>query len=125
MMEGQFAQNTLAPRGNCQADDAAIFPAANPMNQATIFEPVSQFDGAMVPELEPLGEMTNRCHRVSRQAFQSEEQLMLLGLEPRAPGRPLAQAQKTSNPVAKLRQCLVIGVLHREYRISNIYRFTT
>ena len=55
-----------------QQNFAAIGPAARTANQTTRFEPMAQFDGAVVLYLKPPGQPTDRRLRVAGKSFDSQ-----------------------------------------------------
>src|SRR4029077_4516139 len=69
---------------------------------------VDELDGAVVTELEPLGEGADRGRDAGRHATDGEQQLVLPGLEPDRAGSLLAEAKEPSQLVAERRQRAVV-----------------
>ncbi len=125
MVEGKLAQDAFSARGEPDFHHPAILLAAMPAHQLPRLEPVNQLDGAVMLELDPVGKLSDRCRTVFGQAFQSQQQLVLLGLEPGATRGLLAQIQEAPNLITKLGERLVIRTLHKKDLSLDIYRLAT
>jgi hypothetical protein len=71
-------------------------------------EAVDQLHDRMVLELELPGQGPDRGKLVGRQAFDREEQLVLLGLQAGLPGRIFAEGHEAADEMSEMRQVLVI-----------------
>ena len=69
VVQGEPPQNFFSFRSQVKQHFSAIFAATMAPNTARGSQSVDQFDGAMVLDLEPLGEIPNSRPRPSRQAL--------------------------------------------------------
>ena len=69
---------------------------------------VDELDDRVVLELELPGERADGREAVRRKPLDGEQQLVLLGLEPRLAGRLLAEGEEAPEEVAEMGQVLVI-----------------
>jgi hypothetical protein len=88
---------------------APVLLAPGARDQAFLCQPVHQFDGAVVLDLEPFGEVGNTRLLVIRFALDGQQELMVLWFDSRLVGRCLAEAKETPDLIAKIGQRLVIG----------------
>ena len=79
-------------------------------HQAAPGQPVDQADGAVVAELEPFGEFTDRDIVAFREALDREQRLVLLRGQARGAGRLLAELLETAQGVPEGGQPLVVGL---------------
>jgi uncharacterized protein involved in response to NO len=94
----------LFPRSRqVNADCTAIVRGAAAVDEAVLLEAVDQLDGAVMLEHEPLCNLADRGRFVA-EAADSEQELVLLGLEPRFPRRRLGEGQKAAQLMTKLGQ---------------------
>src|SRR5271169_5710501 len=101
-------QQALTFDGQLYVYLAPVFFPANPLDQASLYQSVHQFDCAVVLNLEAFREVADRWLDVPRRSFDGEHQLVMLRLKPGLPGCFLAEPQETPDLVAKLRQGLVV-----------------
>ena len=102
MMHGQLPEDRLAVPGEVDEDLAAIPGVPSPSDQAAVDQAVDELDGAVVTELEPLGDLADGRDPARREPLHGEEQLVLLGLEPGRPRRLLAEVQEAADLVPEL-----------------------
>jgi len=69
---------------------------APPVHHPARHESIDELDGAVVPDLKPLGEGTDGGRPPSLEAFQLQQQRVLLRLDPRRPGHVLASTEETA-----------------------------
>src|SRR5579862_4673435 len=100
-------QQRLAAAREPEQDFPAILAGLLAPDGAMLGEPVNQLDGAVMLDLQPLSELTNRRAGAFRQAFDRKQQLVLRRLEPILAGRVGAELQEAANLVAEFRQSAV------------------
>src|SRR5262249_19095680 len=89
------------------------------------FRPVDELDHAVVPEVQPVCERSDRRGPAPGQPLHAEEQLMLLRLEARRPRRLLAEAEEPAQLVAELGERTVVRRREPETsHPSHLYRVT-
>ncbi len=110
MMDGELTQPFSALFSEEDENLAPVDVAARTPDEPALLGAVDEFGGAVVLELEALGEFTDRRRAVRRHPFDGEEELMLLRFKIGRPRDPLTDAQEAAQPVAKLRQRPVLGV---------------
>ena len=77
----EMLQNMLAALGQAQSHLAPVFRPFRPFDQAALFEPVGQADGAMMPNEKVFGHLTDgRAGRIVGCA-NDEQHLVLLRLQ--------------------------------------------
>jgi hypothetical protein len=108
MRKGDLAKNFLSATGEPQQDLAPIFAATRSFQKAVRFQSINELDGAVVLDLQALGENADGGIVGSGQSLDREERLILLRLNPGGAGGLLAQILKTAHLVAELRQSAVI-----------------
>ena len=109
MMKSEFAENLLPFRSECQKNFAPIIPRAGAMDIPSAFEPVHQFDGAVVANLHSVREFADARTNVRRHTLDGQHQLVLAAFQARLLYYLLAEVEKSADLVAELRQRLVVG----------------
>ena len=69
MIQRELAQNPLPARSQFEQDLATVVRATVAANQATGFEPIYQFDCAVVLDLQALGQFADARACLGRQAL--------------------------------------------------------
>jgi len=82
-MPRELGEHVLALRGELDQHAPPIFLAAAPPHELPRLEPVQQLDRAVVPELQPVGQVADGHFLIWWCALRGEQELMLLRLEPR------------------------------------------
>lgn len=82
-------------------DLASVVIGYGPLNQSDSLESVDESDGAVVRNLELLGEFPDRYPVPARESFDREQRLILLGFESVRSGGFLAKTQKNAQGVAE------------------------
>ncbi|HWH60338.1 MAG TPA: hypothetical protein VN682_22100 [Terriglobales bacterium] len=104
MMKRKLAQHLFPFGGELQVNFAAVFRAALAAHKATCFQTVHQFNGAMVLDLEALGDFGDLGADIRRQPLEREKKLVLTRLKTRLAGCPLAESQEPAYLVPELGQ---------------------
>jgi hypothetical protein len=105
---GKFFEHFLALRGQRQIGPPPvgwIFLAAN---QFFGGEPICQSHGALVPDLQPFGQLADGNAVAPGEPFDGQQSLMLLWRETNGVRRFFAEAQKLPQPLAQRGQRLVL-----------------
>ena len=82
----------------------AVGCGARPSNQAFCFQPVYQFYGAVMSNLQALRQYSDRHNLVRRQSLNRKQRLMLLWLYTCCMCRMLAEVYKSPNLIPEVRQ---------------------
>jgi hypothetical protein len=98
-----------------------------PVHHPPRHKSIDQLDGAVVPDLQPLGERTDGGRAPSLQSFELQQQRVLLGLDPRRPGRVLASTEKTAQLIPQIGEPRVIDAAracacHASQSIAGRYK---
>ena len=109
MIERKLLEDVFSLRGECDKDFALISFIAGAYNETALNEAINQFDRAMMLDLQAFGQLTDGGLAPARQAFQGEQQLVLLRLKAARTNGLFTQTEKATKLVAKLGQRLVIG----------------
>lgn len=102
MHASELAKDRFALRRDADQDAAPIARVRLTSDKTVAVEAVDEADRAVVPNLEPLREGADRWRGAARQAFQRQEQLMLLGVKTVSAGSALAEGQKPTNLITEL-----------------------
>jgi len=118
-VEGELAQDVLAPCRELHQNFAPVFRVARAADQTLSRQPVYQFDGTVMAKLKALGEIGNAGLLAGRLAFDRQHELVVLRLDPDFTGRSLAESLKEPDLVTELRQGLIVGegeamVIHKQ-----------
>ena len=81
MMQGEFPKRLFTLRRQFQQDLTTIFAVALAANQSFGREPVGQFNGTVMLNLEPLGYFSDGGGVVVRKALYGKHQLILLWIQ--------------------------------------------
>jgi len=123
MMRSETGQTFLACARQSDQHASAVVGGAEANQKTAFHQPVDQLDRAVMAELQPLGEGADSRRSAARQAFQSEQQLMLLRLDAGALRGRVAEAQKAPDLIAKLGQSAEVGLARfHKYIVQRYYR---
>ena len=86
----------------------AILFASNPGDIPQHFQPVHQFDRAVMFQLQTLRQLANGRLYAVRQALNRQEQLVLLRLHSSRPNLLFAEAEESANLIAELSQRAIL-----------------
>ena len=75
-----------------------------PLDKAAGREPVHQLNRAVMPNLQPFGQLADPWAYRSRQPLQSKHELMLARLKTSHAGSLLTEVKKTAELIAQFRQ---------------------
>lgn len=81
VFQSEFTQHSAACRSEADPHFPLIVRARPPRDRARAFEPVDQFDGAVMPNEQPGGNLPDRRPSAIGQALNRQKQLMLLRLD--------------------------------------------
>jgi len=101
MGERELAQHLFSLWGEVDKNPSLISLIPTALDETALNEPIDQLDGAMMRELEPLGQGADGRFPSLRQTPHGKEQLMLLGLKTRRSCSLLAEAEKAAKLIAK------------------------
>jgi hypothetical protein len=110
MLDRQVAQHGLAGVGQRDEHAPSIVRILRTANEAAGGGPIDQFDRGVGLDLEPLGDGADGGWMIGvGQASQSEQELVLLGLEPGGVGGAFAEVEEAAELEAELSQGTQIG----------------
>lgn len=109
MMQRQLAQHSFAARCRVNQHLTVVVRAAASPCQASLLQPVKKLYGAVMLNLEPLGQVADRGRCSAGQPLDGQQQLVLLRLESRRAGRLLAEMQEPPDLMTELSQSAVLG----------------
>jgi hypothetical protein len=101
-MQREFLQNLFTLGRELQQYFSAVFRAPLPAYEASSFEPIHQFHGAVMMNLQPLCDFCDPRPDIEGQALNRQQKLVLAGLKTCVAGGALAEAQKAANLVPEL-----------------------
>jgi len=108
MGDRQLRQQTFPAPGELDDDLSPVGGVRRAPHEPARLHPIDELDRAVMPELQPLGEPADGGGDAGRHAAQRKQELVLLRLEARLPGRLLAEAEEAPELVPELRQGAVI-----------------
>ena len=119
MRDGKFLEQLRAVARDAQQNFATVRAATDSVEQSMNFHAIHQLDGAVMLDLQPLGEHANGGLLRAWQPLNRKQGLMLLGLDAGGTRGLLAEIHETPNLVAKFRQPLVIeAAMHARFHGS-------
>lgn len=107
VIERKFAQHRFALCRQPDANLPAVDFGAVTADQPGLGQAVDQAHHAVMPELQPLGQIAHG--RLASRRFEGQKQLVLDGFQAGLPRRIFAKAQKAADLITKFGQSLVIG----------------
>jgi len=107
--QGEAPKQLLSPRSHLDQHLASIDVATAPCRESPVDQPVYQFHRGVMPDLEPLGERTNRRPLSLGEAFDGKQELVLLRIETSCPRFSFAEGEKAPDLMPKLCQGLVVN----------------
>ena len=108
-------QRSFATRKEHNPYLAAVFFFAETSYEASLFQAINKFYGAMVLDRESVSQSAHRGQFVFLETTNRQEHLILLGLKAFRQGSRISRAQEKPDPVAQFRQCPVL-------RRGNLFR---
>jgi hypothetical protein len=106
----EFRQQLFAAGREAEPHFAPIGPIARAKNPAIRFEPAAEFYGAVMPDLEPLGQDPDGCFEPGRPPLDRQQRLMLLRFDPGRTRDSLAEVQEAANFIPEVRERRVINL---------------
>ncbi len=108
MMQRQFSQDPLSFGRQAEQDLSAVIPRTLTMDESAGFQPIHQFDGAVVANLHARSQLANARANSRRHALDRQHQLILAALQARALDDKFAEMEKAADLITKFRQRLVV-----------------
>src|SRR3989442_618934 len=107
-IQRELPQHRLAGGTERDRDFAPIATVTPACDHVALDQPVDELHDAVVAELEPLGQRSDRGRPTAVQALELQEQEILLGLDTGRPGSLLAAPHEAPDLVTQLGQGLVV-----------------
>jgi len=108
MMEREFAEDSFSFGGECEQNFAAVLLSARTVDEATGFEAVDQFHGAVVADLHTVGQFADAGADALGHALDGEHELVLSAFKAGVLYDLLAEVEEAANLVTEFRECLVV-----------------
>src|SRR5262249_3345847 len=124
MRDRELAEEPVAVRRDRDDHLAAVRPAVPPDDQPALLAAVDQLDGAVVPQLEPLGERPDGRRNPRRNAADGKEELVLARLDADLGRSVLAEAEEAAELVAEFGEGAVLGERDIGGHMMKLYRDT-
>jgi hypothetical protein len=118
-MKRKFTQDPFALGGESEQDLPAVLATAPTANVAVGGQAIDQLDGAVVLNLQPLGNFPNAGPGILRTSFDGQHHLVLAGFQASAARCLLAEMQETTNLMTQIRQGLKIGRCESFAHVAN------
>jgi hypothetical protein len=106
----KFREQLFAARRHNELYLAPIGAVARAPNPTMSFQTPTQLHGAVVADLEPLGQNAHRRFESERTPFDGQESLMLLWLDPGRSRGARAEIQEAANFIAEVGERFVVNV---------------
>lgn len=123
MKVGQLAENRLAVRGNPHQYPAPIGGVNLAHDQSLLVEAINQADGAVMTDVEAIGEGADGWRSASRQPLQGQQQLVLLRVQPVGTSGAFAERQEPADLVTELGERLVIRIARAAHLLNIVTRY--
>ena len=104
MKERKPSQDLLPLWSEVDDDASLIGFIPQTFDETSLHQPINLLNRTMMPNLESLGQLTDRCFSPGGQSLERKQQLVLLRHETCLACRLLAKMEKPSNLVTKFRQ---------------------
>jgi hypothetical protein len=101
VMQGQFAEHPFTFPGEREQYFSPVAPASMTTHETTVRQPVYQFDGAVMPNLQALGQLSDTRADLERQALESQHELVLPRLQSGNARRLFAKVQELADMVTQ------------------------
>jgi len=111
MRERKAFEEASAARSDAQQDFSSVGTAARADEQSFGFEAAAQLDGAVVADLQALGESADGGRHSRWQSLESEQSLMLLRLDAGCACGVLAEIQEAADFVTESGEGLVVDCM--------------
>jgi hypothetical protein len=108
VLQGELPQHLFTLWSQGKPYFAPVFATAIAPDIAADGEPVHQFNGTVMSNLQSLGQLSDAWADVSRQPFQGKHELMLVRLQASHARGLLAEVKKTADPITQFRERLVV-----------------
>jgi hypothetical protein len=107
-VEDQPSQHGLPRWAQGDDDRTLVVPVAPALHHASRLQPIDQLHHGVVSDLKAFGERADRGGPAARQSFDLEQNQVLLRFHSCLAGGQLADAQKTADLVAQIREGLIV-----------------
>jgi hypothetical protein len=107
MDQGQLPQHCLTAGSNFQQHAATVFFVLLLSDQTASREAVREFDGTVMPDMQPFGYFIHRRLSLVGNSLESEQELVLLRIQSGRSRRLLTEMKKPTNLVSELSQRMV------------------
>jgi hypothetical protein len=127
VLERKAAENVFASRRQTYQHAAAVNRVGRTLDETMSRHPVDQLDRAMVPNLEPLSNLADRCSVVHGEPLDRQQQLMLLRLEAGRASHFIAEMQEATDQQPEAGKRRVVNVVRRKgatVHKARLYRVT-
>jgi hypothetical protein len=111
MRKGNPPENSFSARRQMQKHSPPVRARARALQQAVRLEPVHEFHGAVMLDLQPLRQIAHRGVVAVGQALYGQEGLVLLRLDACGSNSLLAQILKSADFVTKIGKRLIVNSL--------------
>jgi hypothetical protein len=101
VMQGQFAEHPFTLPGKREQYFSPVASAPVTTHKTTGRQPVCQLDGAVVPNLQALGQLSDTRADLERQALEGQHELVLPRLQPDNARRLFAKVQELADMVTQ------------------------
>jgi hypothetical protein len=109
-IEGKLSQDGLTRRPQLHQDLPPIGALPAPCHHSPSDEPIHQLNGAVVLELQPVGEDPDCRRSLPLESFQLEQEQILLRLDAGRARRDFPAAEKPADLVAELRERPIVSL---------------
>jgi len=122
MRAREIPKNLFATRGEPELDLATVRAAARTGDQPARLKAIGEFDGAVMADVQALGEFADGGGFGVRHSFNGEQRLVLLGLDAHGAGSIVAETKETANLVTEFgegREVNIACVVAHAYIVSR------
>ena len=109
MRNAQSTKHALTGRCDLQGRFASVLLSGAPLHQTTLGRAPDKVDGAVMPDLQALGDDPDRGPFMGAERLQDEEELVLLRLNVGGTGGCLAEREEATNLVTQLTESPVLS----------------
>ncbi len=123
MLRGALAQDPLTLLGEPNDHLPSVGGLAPSLDESALLQAIDQAHGAVMPDLETLGERAHGRRRTWWETSDHQQELMLLGFEILGASNLLAEVQKATNLIAKLCQRSIVFDQHLVVRCCVPHKY--
>ncbi len=115
----EVGKHALAAPGEVDEHAAAIVGIRAPLDEPAAGGAIDELDSAVVVDLEPLGDLTDGGARTGGEAFERQQELVLVGLDARGVGGLLAEPKEAAELESERSEGAVLGLTQGLTRRSH------